>query len=93
MPAALQRGSPYAPGYASLESTGPGYAQSIVTCGYGGRIPASETPVGGAFIASMAQAEDRGANYAIRDGRRAAALIDAWLDRTTPGTFPGPRHC
>jgi len=37
--------------------------------------------------------EDRGANYAIRDGRRAAALIDAWLDRTTPGTFPEPRHC
>jgi hypothetical protein len=51
--------------------------------------------VGGAIIASMAQVypEDRGTNYAIRDGRRAAALIDAWLDRTVPGTFPGPGHC
>ena len=26
--------------------------------------------------------EDRGTNYAIRDGRKAAALIDGWLDRT-----------
>jgi len=71
------------------------YAQPIVTCGYGGRIPANETPVDGAFIASMAQVypEDRGTNYAIRDGRRAAALIDAWLERTTSGTFPGPAHC
>src|SRR5258706_1228808 len=71
------------------------WAQPIVTCGYGGRIPACETPVGGAFIASMAQVypEDRGTNYAIRDGRKAAALIDAWLERTPPGTFRRPRHC
>jgi protoporphyrinogen oxidase len=49
------------------------WAQPIVTCGYGGRIPVSETPVAGAFIASMAQVypEDRGTNYAIRDGRKA----------------------
>jgi protoporphyrinogen oxidase len=59
------------------------YAQPIVSCGYGDRVPAVETPVPGAFIASMAQVypEDRGTNYAIRDGRKAAALIDAWVDQ------------
>ena len=74
------------------------HAQPIVTCGYGDRIPGAETPVPGAFIASMAQVypEDRGTNYAIRDGRKAAALIDAWLGRDDRGADarerPGERH-
>lgn len=57
------------------------YAQPLVTCGYAERVPGHETPIPGAFIASMAQVypEDRGTNYAIRDGRKAAALIDRWL--------------
>ncbi|MFO1057808.1 MAG: NAD(P)/FAD-dependent oxidoreductase [Dongiaceae bacterium] len=57
------------------------YAQPIVACGYADRVPGPETPIPGAWIASMAQVypEDRGTNYAIRDGRRTAALIDAWL--------------
>jgi hypothetical protein len=25
--------------------------------------------------------EDRGTNYAIRDGRRVAQMVDAWLER------------
>jgi protoporphyrinogen oxidase len=57
------------------------YAQPIVACGYAERVPGHETPVPGTYIASMAQVypEDRGTNYAIRDGRRAAALIDRWM--------------
>jgi protoporphyrinogen oxidase len=60
------------------------YAQPIVSCGYADRVPGCETPIPGAWIASMAQIypEDRGTNYAIRDGRRAAALIDGWLRRS-----------
>ena len=46
--------------------------------------PGHETPVPGVFIASMAQVypEDRGTNYAIRDGRKVACMVDQWLRKT-----------
>jgi protoporphyrinogen oxidase len=52
------------------------YAQPLVIRNYGRLIPAHQTPLGGVFIASMAQVypEDRGTNYAIRDGRAVARL-------------------
>jgi protoporphyrinogen oxidase len=57
------------------------YAQPLVLRGYGRLIPNHRTSVPGAYIASMAQVypEDRGTNYAIRDGRKVARLVDAWL--------------
>jgi protoporphyrinogen oxidase len=57
------------------------YAQPLVLCGYADLVPGHETPVPGVFIASMAQVypEDRGTNYAIRDGRKVACMVDRWL--------------
>lgn len=47
------------------------YAQPIVERYYGRLIPTNETPVKGFYIATMAQIypEDRGINYAIKNGR------------------------
>jgi protoporphyrinogen oxidase len=59
------------------------YAQPIVVRGYASMIPAHRTPLAGAYIASMAQVypEDRGTNYAIRDGRSVARSVAEWLKR------------
>jgi protoporphyrinogen oxidase len=53
------------------------HSQPIVECDYSQLIPSSESPLAGAYIATMAQIypEDRGTNYAIRQGRSAAKLI------------------
>jgi protoporphyrinogen oxidase len=53
------------------------WAQPIVTRGYRKLIPPHETPLAGLYLATMAQVypEDRGTNYAIRDGRKIAALL------------------
>ena len=50
------------------------YAQPIVVRGYSALIPARQTPLPGLYLSSMAQVypEDRGTNYAIREGRAAA---------------------
>jgi protoporphyrinogen oxidase len=47
------------------------YSQPVVTRGYGKLVPEPKTPIRGFYIATMAQIypEDRGTNYAIRDGR------------------------
>jgi protoporphyrinogen oxidase len=47
------------------------HSQPIVERGYGLLIPPNQTPVQNLYLASMAQVypEDRGTNYAIRDGR------------------------
>lgn len=52
-------------------------AQPIVTPGYQHRIPPLETGVPGLVLANTTQVypEDRGTNYAVRLGRRAAALL------------------
>jgi protoporphyrinogen oxidase len=56
-------------------------AQPIVTVGYQERIPTIETGVPGLFLANTTQVypEDRGTNYAVRLGERAARVL---LDQT-----------
>ncbi len=53
------------------------YAQPVVERSYSSLIPAVTTPIQGLFLASMAQVypEDRGTNYAVRQGRQAAQEI------------------
>ncbi|MEO1191764.1 MAG: NAD(P)/FAD-dependent oxidoreductase [Pseudomonadota bacterium] len=53
------------------------YAQPVVERAYGSLIPKVKTPIEGLFLASMAQIypEDRGTNYAVRQGRAAAAQM------------------
>jgi protoporphyrinogen oxidase len=53
------------------------YSQPIVERHYSRLIPHSVTPLRGLYLASMAQVypEDRGTNYAIREGKRVAGLI------------------
>ncbi|MBS0251954.1 MAG: NAD(P)/FAD-dependent oxidoreductase [Proteobacteria bacterium] len=60
------------------------YAQPLVERNYSELIPPFETPVPNVFLASMAQVypEDRGTNYAIREGFAAAVKIASALDRS-----------
>jgi len=53
------------------------YAQPIVERNYGSLIPSHTTPLPGLYVASMAQIypEDRGTNYAVRDGTRVARMV------------------
>ena len=53
------------------------YSQPVVERNYSRLIPTFETPLQGLYIASMAQVypEDRGTNYAVREGRRVASLV------------------
>lgn len=53
------------------------YAQPVVTLGYGDKIPDIKTPLKGLYLASMPQIypEDRGLNYAIGLGKKAAAIM------------------
>ncbi len=52
------------------------YAQPVISRSYGQTVPANQTPVKGFYIATMAQIypEDRGTNYAVREGRRIAGM-------------------
>jgi len=60
------------------------YSQPIVVRRYGALIPPVETPLPGLYLSSMAQVypEDRGTNYAIREGRAAAGKIAEALSVT-----------
>lgn len=53
------------------------YAQPVIKCGYSRLKPDFETPVEGLYTAGMCNIypEDRGVNYAVRDGKAVAALI------------------
>src|SRR5262249_42300710 len=53
------------------------HAQHIVDLGYAKRIPTARTPLAGVSLANFAQVfpEDRGTNYAVREGRRIAAHV------------------
>jgi protoporphyrinogen oxidase len=53
------------------------YAQPIVVRRYSALIPSVQTPLAGFYLSSMAQVypEDRGTNYAIREGRAAGRKI------------------
>jgi protoporphyrinogen oxidase len=59
------------------------YAQPVVTQAYGANIPNRCSPVEGVYVASMAQIypEDRGTNYAVRDGRETAQWVATWLQK------------
>ena len=53
------------------------YAQPITSRGYSSHIPTEKTPYANGWISTMAQIypEDRGTNYAVREGRAIAAHI------------------
>ncbi len=55
------------------------YAQPVVGLHYSQLIPPTKSPVAGVYVATMAQIypEDRGTNYAVREGRAVAALVAA----------------
>lgn len=59
------------------------YSQPIVVRHYSKLIPSRETPLGDFYIATMAQIypEDRGTNYAIREGRKIGCMVASVLDR------------
>ena len=65
------------------------YAQPIVVRRYSSLIPSVETPLPGLYLSSMAQVypEDRGTNYAIREGRSAGRKI---ADALTRAAAPQP---
>lgn len=56
-------------------------AQHIVDVTFESRIPEMTTPLPGYFLANFSQVfpEDRGTNYAVRDGQRVAELIQRAL--------------
>ena len=53
------------------------WSQPVVEKHYGSLIPAEETPYPGLYLCSMAQSypEDRGTNYAIREGRKIGVAL------------------
>ncbi|MGI9230052.1 MAG: NAD(P)/FAD-dependent oxidoreductase [Gammaproteobacteria bacterium] len=53
------------------------YAQPITERNYSSYVPGRETPFSNAFISTMAHVypEDRGTNYAIREGRQVAEML------------------
>ncbi|WP_199543278.1 NAD(P)/FAD-dependent oxidoreductase [Paraburkholderia kururiensis] len=57
------------------------YAQPVTERNYSSYVPGRETPYANALVSTMAQIypEDRGTNYAIREGRDVARVIDAQL--------------
>ena len=57
------------------------WAQPIVTTGYRRLVPPHETSIAGLYLATMAQVypEDRGTNYAVRDGRKVARMLAEFL--------------
>ena len=63
-------------------------AQHIVDTSYESRIPAYRTPLPGVFLANFSQVfpEDRGTNYAVREGKKIADLVVADL-RSGPKTL------
>lgn len=57
-------------------------SQPVITKNYSALIPEEVTPIEGLYLSTMAQIypEDRGTNYAVREGRRMAEVIrDAHL--------------
>ncbi len=65
------------------------YAQPLVEKHYSDLIPTFETPVNHVFLSTMAQVypEDRGTNYAVREGKKAAERIIAHLASSKPAAL------
>jgi len=61
------------------------YAQAFVECNYTSLIPENRTPVGGFYIATMAQIypQDRGVNYAVRNGFSISRLVAKTFESET----------
>jgi protoporphyrinogen oxidase len=73
------------------------FSQPVVERHYSALIPPTDTPLSHLFIATMAQVypEDRGTNYAIRDGRGIAkrvlsTALDAGRDTSSEAEIPVP---
>ncbi len=66
------------------------YAQPIVVRGYSALIPPRQTSLPGLYLSSMAQVypEDRGTNYAIREGRAAAREMAESIAAPLQKDFP-----
>jgi protoporphyrinogen oxidase len=62
------------------------YAQPVTERGYSDYVPGRQTPFANAWISTMAQIypEDRGTNYAIREGQSVAAAMLADTEGNTP---------
>jgi protoporphyrinogen oxidase len=69
------------------------YSQPIVVRRYSELIPPVTTPIAGLYLCSMAQVypEDRGTNYAIREGRAVGRMVAASLGRAAVVTSDAPR--
>ena len=71
-------------------------AQPIVTVGYRDKIPAMQTPTRGLVLANTTQIfpEDRGTNYAVREGDEAAgdARVAPLLTGVTCRTIASSKH-
>lgn len=64
------------------------YSQPVVVREYSRLIPSVDTPIPGLYLSTMAQVypEDRGTNYAIREGRQVGQRLAAALaDGSRPG--------
>jgi protoporphyrinogen oxidase len=61
-----------------------GAAQHIVDTEYEKKMPAHRTPLPGVFLANFSQIfpEDRGTNYAVREGNKIAEMLQAEAART-----------
>jgi UDP-galactopyranose mutase (EC 5.4.99.9) len=62
------------------------YAQPVTERGFSSYVPAEETPYENAIISTMAQIypEDRGTNYAIREGDRVAGRLASMSNGGSP---------
>lgn len=61
-------------------------AQHIVDTDYERKIPAYQTPLPGVYLANFSQIfpEDRGTNFAVREGEKIAALVRQELNDSMP---------
>jgi len=59
------------------------YAQHIVDTDYENKIPEYKTPLRGVYLSNFSQIypEDRGTNYAVREGNKVAQLMDTELSK------------
>jgi protoporphyrinogen oxidase len=66
------------------------FSQQIAEPGYSKLIPAEQSPIANVLITSMAQIypEDRGTNYAVREGRRVAKDIAARFGAVAEENIP-----
>ena len=53
------------------------WAQPVTVCHYSRMIPSQEAPIGGLYLANMAQIypQDRGTNYAVQQGRHIGQVV------------------